>query len=144
MDATLVISVLGVVVAFSTVAVTISLFIISGIKEDIKSHASSTSKSSTALWEAMNKVKGEFSEYKEHIAMNYPQEKRVNEKLEVNKQFLNQALSGISHRLTKLESDSDKTLRAVETMSASQKADMRSVITALESIKDRKANEPNT
>lgn len=107
---------LGVVATVTGIAVTVALFIISGLKSDIKSDKDSASQNNKNLWDAVNsnhtaatsavnKVSGELAAFKEHVALAHPREERVNEKLEFNKQHIDQALSGINHRLSKLESD---------------------------------------
>ena len=62
-------------------------------------------------------------------------EERVNEKLEVNRQHLDQALSGITHRLTKLESDQDTAIRGIQSIAENQQTSNKLLLELLESKK---------
>lgn len=135
MDSTTLLALLGVMATLSGIAVTISLFIISGIKTDMKSSQEAFSQSHKNLWEAVNqnhrnlnseinKVSGELASFKEHVALAHPREERVNEKLEFNKQHIDQALSGINHRLSKLESDQSIVIQHMTQISSQQSQTM--------------------
>ncbi len=135
MDSTTLLALLGVMATISGVAVTIALFIISGIKSDMKSAHESFSQSNKNLWETVNKnhasanaavtkISGELAAFKEHVALAHPREERVNEKLEFNKQHIDQALSGINHRLSKLESDQSIVIQHMTQISNQQSQTM--------------------
>nr|WP_282764953.1 hypothetical protein [Alteromonas macleodii] len=124
MDSSNILGLFAVIATVAGIAVTIALFIISNIKSDMKSSQESLSQSNKNLWEALNKVSSELAAFKEHVALAHPREERVNEKLEFNKQHIDQALSGINHRLSKLESDQSIVIQHMTQISNQQSQTM--------------------
>jgi len=148
MELSLVVTLIGVLATICGIGVTVALFIISGIKQDIKDSHASFSKSHTSLWETVNSnresingavmmVRDELSEFKEYVAVSYTREERVNEKMEVNRQHIDQALSGISHRLQKLETDQDQVIKGMENLGQYQKESI-TILTQL--LQEKKNN----
>ena len=130
-----VIALLAVLGTVCGILVTISLFIVNGLRENLKDLSSSMSSNGKALWEAVNQHGKDLSDFKEYVAMSHPREERVNEKLEVNRQHLDQALSGITHRLTKLESDQDTAIRGIQSIAENQQTSNKLLLELLESKK---------
>ena len=138
MDSSTLLALLGVMATLSGVAVTISLFIISNIKSDMKTAHESFSQSNKNLWESLNKISSELAAFKEHVALSHPREERVNEKLEFHKTHTDQVLSGINHRLQRIESESKEVMQAVAGLSSRQEEGMETLTSLLTKLLEEK------
>lgn len=149
MDSSNILALFAVIATVAGIAVTIALFIISGLKADQKSAHESASKSNTNLWDAVNKnhqalqsqiqdITHDLSKFKEHVALAHPREERVNEKMEFHKAHTDQVLSGINHRLQRIESESKEVMQAVSGLSSRQEEGMEAVTTLLKKLLEEK------
>ena len=113
MESNTFLTILAIVMTAIGIVVTISIFILTGLK-----------KSNTDLWVALREQSKEYQDYKqdstkemanfkEHVALHYVSEQRANEKIEASRQHLDSALSGINRRLGKLEDEGSQALKCI-------------------------------
>lgn len=113
MESNTFLTILAIVMTAIGIVVTISIFILTGLK-----------KSNTELWSALRDQSKEYQDYKqestkeianfkEHVALHYVSEQRANEKIEASRQHLDSALSGINRRLGKLEDEGSQALKGI-------------------------------
>lgn len=137
MDANVILGVFAVIATVSGVIATVMVAVVNSLKTDIKGQGTKVSDSHTKLWEKVNTLTEELSAFKEHVAINYPNDRRMNEKMEAHRQQLDSALSGITHRLTKLESESGQILQHVNGMGKTMPQLMESIISLKEQMDEK-------
>lgn len=137
MESNTVLTILAIVMTAIGIVVTISIFILTGLK-----------KSNTDLWNALREQSKEYQDYKqdstkeianfkEHVALHYVSEQRANEKIEASRQHLDSALSGINRRLGKLEDEGSQALKGILQIGAQ----METVMQWMKSSHNQKNND---
>lgn len=131
METTTILTIFGLATAVGTLVTTILIAVVNSLRQDIKGQSTKHSETAGKLWEQVNTTTNELSSFKEHVALNYPNDKRLNEKMEANRQHMDSALAGITHRLSKLEGDSGQILKHVN----EQATGMREVLSAFSAMR---------
>lgn len=134
MDNATVIGILGVISTVAAIGVTVTLFILKGMKDDSKTQWTQADANSKEIWKQCHLTQKELSDFKEHIALHYPNEGRVNEKMEATHQRFESSLGLIDKRLHKLESESSQIIQILKEQQQSQPA----LLAALQNLENLK------